>query len=141
MTNRRGDLSPDPGLWAADESEEWWLFCEWQPGHRHRAEEVHPLLLRLLRKRGNGFMTTEHVLAVMDARDPEEVVSAWLKERRAVPLKHPCLWPGCRLETASVGPNARYCEAHAAISRRQTRRAYKRKAQDGEKTGVPEATS
>ncbi len=46
-----------------------------------------------------------------------------------------CAWPGCHKETASAGPNAKYCAHHAEVGRRKShqersRRWRERKAKE-----------
>jgi len=46
---------------------------------------------------------------------------------------HRCQWPGCGKRTAGVGPAAKYCRAHAALSERQSKRAYSRRYRERQK--------
>jgi hypothetical protein len=112
---------PQPG----GSSWHWWLWTTWQP-HRHTAEEVHPLLVELQEARGVSFMTSEHVVAVLDAKDPETLVRSWRGDRTmAVSGQHRCKWPGCQREVSA--PNAKYCGLHAAESKRRAdRESYRR---------------
>ena len=96
-------LRDTDGEWAADESGCWWLFCKWL-SHRQTAQDVHPLLLRLRQARGNAFMTSEIVLSIMDAKDPETLVSAWIAEaaiQNGQQERQPCEWEDCRRQAIS----------------------------------------
>ena len=58
----------------------WWLRTTWQ-SHRHAAEEVHPLFMELQDARGPSFLISEHVLAVLDDKDPVALVRSWIGTR------------------------------------------------------------
>lgn len=124
-------VTPTPGA--------WWLKTAWQR-HRWTAAEVHPLLVALEQPRGPSFMTPEHVAAVLDAHDPQALAQSWIGAvapapaiaRRTRGLGLPtrlCAWREggdiCGRSVRSV--NAKFCEAHAAASRRKsTREAVRR---------------
>lgn len=55
----------------------WWLKTTWRR-HRHAAVKVHPLLVYLQEARGWAFMTVEHVVAVLNAKDPDALVERWV---------------------------------------------------------------
>lgn len=56
-----------------------------------------------------------------------------------------CESPGCRKETAGVGPAAKYCAVHAEVSTRKAKREYQRKYRDRERqphgSGVEKLTA
>lgn len=56
----------------------WWLETKWLQ-QRNSVADVHPLLASLQDARGASFMPTEHLLIVLDSRDPAEVVQSWLE--------------------------------------------------------------
>ncbi len=114
----------------------WWCECAFQR-HRNAVDEVHPLLAELQHQRGTGFMTVEHVLAVLDAKDPDALVASWLGTETVsgAPMKRRCQWRGCRREKAGDGPAARYCEEHAALKKRQADRACERRRRASKKAG------
>jgi hypothetical protein len=95
-------------MMAQSDSWSWWLETKWLPGHRWTPEEVHPLLLGLMEKRGTGFMTVEHVLAVMDGHD-------WVGDAGK------CVWPYCRQPAYGASNNARYCRGHAEEAARRNK--------------------
>ena len=88
---------------AGDLGDAWWLQCRWLPRHRHTAAEVHPLLLKAQQALGRAWLTTEHVVAVLDAGDPAVVVGNWLAARGG----RACQRCGGRFVPAS--PAQRYC--------------------------------
>lgn len=100
----------------------WWE-CRWLH-HRHAVEDVHPLLEEVQRQRGTGFMTVEHILAVLDAKDPDALVASWIggEAISGVPMKRRCRWRGCRKEKVGDGPAAKYCALHADRAKRTARR-------------------
>jgi hypothetical protein len=61
-----------PSTSRADRSY-WWLQTSWL-GHRNTIENVHPLLIALQDARGTGFMTAQHVVDVLNAKDPDSLV-------------------------------------------------------------------
>lgn len=107
----------------------WWE-CRWLH-HRHAVEDVHPLLEEVQRQRGTGFMTVEHVLAVLDAKDPDALVETWLPnspppQGRKLPIRERCQFPGCWRRKATTGPAAKWCADHMATQKRQAKRVWER---------------
>jgi len=104
----------------------WWLRCQWLT-HRHDATILHPLLLRLQETRGAGFTTVARVVEVLESRYPKALVQSWIARtpggRIGLPTRV-CAWQDgsepCREPVRAV--NARYCETHAAASRRRSTR-------------------
>ncbi len=101
----------------------WWLDTKWLH-HRHRIEDVHPLLVQIMQARGNGFMTIEHVLAVLDAKDPAALTAQWIGDRQ--PTSRTCEYPGCERRKHGRGNAAKYCKEHAALSTRAAHREAQR---------------
>lgn len=58
----------------------WWLQTGWLR-HRNTIEDVHPLLVALQDARGTGFLTVEHVLAILDAPNSDVRIRRWIEER------------------------------------------------------------
>ncbi len=115
----------------------WWRACTWQK-HRNAVEDVRLLLEEVQRQRGTGFMTVEHVLAVLDAKDPDALVASWMPEAdrtSGLPIARRCQWRGCRREKAGEGPAARYCVEHATLKKRQADRAYERRRRASKRAG------
>lgn len=79
-------------------------------------------------------MTTENVLRVMDAKDPEALVRQWLGEpedsdqQADLPPRHRrCLAPGCKEPRTATGPAAKWCANHAADSKQLAKREAQRR--------------
>ncbi len=111
----------------------WWLKTTWLK-HRHTAVEVHPLLLSLQDTRGKAFMTSAHVVDVLDAKDPAALVAAWIE---AVPVHRTrsiglptrrCAWTegGEACDEPVRARNGKFCETHSAMSARRSKRHWKR---------------
>jgi hypothetical protein len=66
---------------------------------------VHELLLRVQDALGSGWITPEHVCALLDAENPEAVVANWLQTRAG----RACSRCGMRFIPAS--PTQRRCSA------------------------------
>jgi len=118
---------------AAPECWWWWLKTTWQK-HRYTAVELRPLLVRLDAARGHTFMTVEHVVAVLDTRDPEALVRRWIggtSGRVGLPERS-CAWTEggepCARPARAV--NARYCAIHATSNAKARYRRYNRKRGD-----------
>jgi hypothetical protein len=105
----------------------WWLDTTWQR-HRHGIAEVHALLVELVRVRGTGYVTIERIKALLDAADPVALARGWIGEGATAGR---CAYPGCERRKHGRGPAAKYCEAHAALRRRQTRADSQRQARRG----------
>ncbi len=108
----------------------WWLRAKFQK-HRNDVTAVHPLLASLDTEIGHGFMTTEHVLAVLDSPNPAGLVGGWLLARSRSKRAHPteyrqCAYPECPERVSAA--NAKYCETHARIRTREAKRAFDRRA-------------
>jgi len=107
----------------------WWREAKWLK-HRNKVEEAHTLLIRALNKLGETWMNTEHVLQVLDAKDPEVVVEGWLgretARRRRLPL---CRYSECTERVPAA--NAQYCERHAQLRARQSTRERVRRFRQG----------
>lgn len=79
--------------------------------------------------RGPVFMTCGHVLDVLDARDPEALVRSWMdgapvrRHGFGLPTRM-CTWreggENCTRPVRAV--NAKFCEVHAAASKRRSNR-------------------
>jgi hypothetical protein len=74
----------------------WWLQTDWLR-HRNTIEDVHPLLVVLQEARGTGFLTVEHVLAILDAPDSDVRIRRWIEERPIGP-------PGRAVEDSQPRP-------------------------------------
>ncbi len=121
----------------------WWLEAKLLR-HRNDVRDVHPLLARLADAKGHGFMTTEHVFAVLDAVDPAELVESWIgarsESRRPHVLSHRrCAYEGCSERVSA--DNAKYCLMHAQIRARQASRERVRRYRGKRGLDVTEVTS
>ncbi len=132
----------EPGEWKATgraaldaptDADWWWRETTWLK-HRHTVAEIHPLLVSIHHARGRSFMTVEHVVAVLDAEDPEALVRKWIgsappHERLLGLPDRACVYEegGEKCDRPVQAVNAKYCAFHAAASRRRsTRRAVRR---------------
>ncbi len=110
----------------ADDDGAWWLACRWLPGHRHTAAGVHPLLVEAQHALGRGWLTVEHVLAVLDAADPAQVVRNWLASRGG----RACRRCGGRFLPSS--PAQKFCRAcRPGAYRKTTRERVRRLRRNG----------
>ncbi len=100
---------------------EWWLECRWLPQHRHTVAAVQSLLSQAQQSLGPQWMTTEHVVAVLDAADPETVVRNWLAGR-GTGACHRC---GGRFTPNS--PAQKFCEDCRPGAYRKAEREKKRR--------------
>ncbi len=105
----------------------WWLGTKWQR-HRHAIKDMHSLLARLDSRLGQGWMTTEHVTSVLDAPDPAALVGRWIASRRNhLHTRRRCAYEQCSEQVSSV--NAKYCEMHAKLRKREAHRQAQKKYQ------------
>mgnify|MGYP000678169622 CR=1 FL=1 len=104
----------------------WWLQCCWRPGHRHAIATVHPLLVKAQQALGRAWLTTEHVLAVLDATDPAVVVRNWLAARGGRACQR------CGGRFAPTSPAQRYCrDCRPGAYRRAARERMRRFRRNG----------
>ncbi len=105
----------------------WWLETRWLK-HRNAVKYVHSLLAELDATRGHTWMTTDHVVAVLDALDPAALAGRWLASRRNHQhSRRRCAYQQCSEQVRSV--NAKYCEMHAEFRKREAHRKAQKKYQ------------
>lgn len=138
---KRAERDLPRSLALENTGDHWWLGTTWLR-HRHAIEAVHPLLVALGEARGSAFMTCGHVLDVLDANDPEALVRGWIETRPSGKLGLPgrtCLWleHGESCDQPVRAANARFCEAHAAASKRRSDREQARRVRRGKSNPSP----